>query len=610
MTDPLGLSFGVANLVAARTGSAPVTRSSVLTLFNQRAPQVGTPEENPNVAGPGLALSGFVERVADPEPLTAADGSAHSGAAITAGALDAMAGTVGYGAPVAVAVPAHWGTRQVGALREALRGHPDLAPGAVQPAFIGDATAALAALYAKPGFPTDGIVVLCDFGASGSSVTLTDAASNFRQIAATQRYTDFSGNQLDQMILRHLAVQARDADAAADADGTAPLAPLSRRLAQCRSAKEQLSAATVAVIPAELPGIGEDVRLTRAEFEDLICHPLQRFIASVEEVLQRNQIPQGRLAAIATVGGGASIPLITSRLSERLQVPIVTTAQPRLNAAIGAAVLAQMRSSAVGPPPQGAVGNAAVGTAAAATEGEAAALAPTEVVPSAWAVGASHAAAGEAAVDGDQSATYRALAWSQEAAAGDPAIPGVDYGDAGAGVIADTEQPDAHSDDASQRTHWYGRSSVLISVTGAAAVALVIAAVLAVKFGAAKSKPVNNTRVITPPVESSQLVPVPPPASNTASITVSNTPTVTASSTIESTESVTTPPATTVATTQPPVTATHPATTYPTTPAYPTTTNPANPYSTTPYPPANKSLAPAPPPTTTTLVPVRPPLNP
>ncbi|WP_099184780.1 Hsp70 family protein [Mycobacterium kansasii] len=599
MTDPLGLSVGVANLVAARTGSAPVTRSSVLTLFNQRAPEVGTPEENPNAVGPGLALSGFVERVGDPEPLIAADGSAHSGAAIAAGALDAMAGTVGYGAPVAIAVPAHWGERQVGALREALRGHPDLAPGAVQPAFLGDAAAALAALYAKPGFPTDGIVVLCDFGASGSSVTLTDAASNFRQIATTQRYTDFSGNQLDQMILRHLAVEARDADA--DADGTAPLAPLSRRLAQCRSAKEQLSAATVAVIPAELPGIGEDVRLTRAEFEDLISDPLQRFISCVEEVLQRNQIPQGRLAAIAIVGGGASIPLITSRLSERLQVPIVTTAQPRLNAAIGAAVLAQMRSSAVGAPPQGVVGNAATGMAAAATEGEAAALAPTEVVPSGWAVGASRAAAGQASVDDDQSATYRALAWSQEAAAGDPAIPGVDYGDAGAGVTADTERPDAHCEDASQRTHWYGRSSVLISVTGAAAVALVIAAVLAVKFGAAESKPVNNTRVITPPVESSQLVPVPPPASNT--------PTV-ASSTVESTEPVTTSPATTVATTQPPVTTTRPATTYPTNPAYPTTTNPANPYSTTPYPPASKSLAPAPPPRTTTLVPVRPPLNP
>ncbi|GFP46828.1 Chaperone protein HscA [Mycobacterium kansasii] len=595
MTEPLGLSVGVANLVAARTGSAPVTRSSVLTLFNQRAPEVGTPEENPNAAGPGLALSGFVERVADNEPLIAADGSAHSGAAIAAGALDAIAGTVGYGAPVAIAVPAHWGERQVGALREALRGHPDLAPGAVQPALIGDAAAALAALYAKPGFPTDGIVVLCDFGASGSSVTLTDAASNFRQIAPTQRYTDFTGNQLDQMILRHLAV------AAGDADGTAPLAPLSRRLAQCRSAKEQLSAATVAVIPAELPGIGEDVRLTRAEFEDLISGPLQLFISCVEEVLQRNQIPQGRLAAIATVGGGASIPLITSRLSERLQVPIVTTAQPRLNAAIGAAVLAQMRSSAVGPPPQGAVGYAAVGTAAAETEGDAAALAPTEVVPSAWAVGASRAAAGEASVDGDQSATYRALAWSQEAAAGDPAVPGVDYGDAGAGVTADTERPDAHSDDASQRTHWYGRSSVLISVTGAAAVALVIAAVLAVKFGAAKSKPVNNTRVITPPVESSQLVPAPPPASNTGSVTPS---------TIESTESVTTPPATTVATTQPPVPTTHLATTYPTPPAYPTTTNPANTYSTTPYPPASKSLAPVPPPMTTTLVPVRPPLNP
>ncbi|VBA55826.1 Hsp70 family protein [Mycobacterium attenuatum] len=641
MTDPLGLSIGVANLVAARTGSAPVTRSCALTLFSDRAPEVGTPEENANVGGSGLTLSGFVERVGDADPLTAADGSTHSGEALTAVALDAMAGTVGYGAPVAIAVPGHWGEHQVGALREALRGHPALAPGAIPPAFICDATAALAALYAKPGFPNDGIVVLCDFGSSGSSVTLADAASNFRQIAPTLRYPEFSGNQLDQMILRHLAQHTADGR---DADGTAPLVPLSRRLAQCRSAKEQLSAATVAVITAEIPGIGEDIRLTRTGFEDLISQPLQQFVSCVEEVLQRNQIPKGRLAAIATVGGGASIPLITNRLSERLQVPVVTTAQPRLNAAIGAAVLAQMRSSAAGTPAVGAVvGDATVGTgpeAAAATEGVSAAVAPTEVVPSAWAVGARRTAAGEAAVDGDQSATYRALAWSQEAV-GDLPIPAPHPGQAGhadqyaadqyaadhyaadqhaadqyaadsAGQAVGAEHPPVHSDATAQRTHWYGRSTVLIGVTGAAAVALVIAAVLAVKFGAAHSKPVNHTRMVTPPVESSRLEPAPPPPSTTVAVTPSNT---------EPTESVT-PPATTVATTQQPATTypttrpspnptTYPTTGYPTTPSYPTTTPyPANPNATPPNPSVGKSAAPTPPPITTTLVPVRPTVNP
>jgi hypothetical protein len=74
MSDSLGLSIGMTNLVAARIGHPPVMRRSVLTLFNDRAPEVGIPSEfqaNPNLNQPGLVLGGFVERVGDPVPLVA-----------------------------------------------------------------------------------------------------------------------------------------------------------------------------------------------------------------------------------------------------------------------------------------------------------------------------------------------------------------------------------------------------------------------------------------------------------------------------------------------------------------------------------------------------------
>ena len=90
-------------------------------------------------------------------------------------------------------------------LRDALFTQPDLTPpGAVAPVTIPDATAALAALHSKPGFPKDGVVALCDFGAGGTSVTLTDAASNLQQIGPTVRYAEFSGDGIDQLILRNL----------------------------------------------------------------------------------------------------------------------------------------------------------------------------------------------------------------------------------------------------------------------------------------------------------------------------------------------------------------------------------------------------------------------
>ena len=74
---------------------------------------------------------------------------------------------------------------------------------------ISDATAALAALRARPGFPTNGVVALCDFGAGGTSVTLTNAGSNFQQVGASVRYADFSGDEIDQLISNHLRATPR-----------------------------------------------------------------------------------------------------------------------------------------------------------------------------------------------------------------------------------------------------------------------------------------------------------------------------------------------------------------------------------------------------------------
>ena len=52
------------------------------------------------------------------------------------------------------------------------------------------------------------------------------------------------------------------------------------------------------------------------------------------------------VAAVVTVGGGASIPLMTQRLSEHSRAPVVTTPQPALDAAVGAALIAAYGSAA------------------------------------------------------------------------------------------------------------------------------------------------------------------------------------------------------------------------------------------------------------------------
>ena len=390
MSDSLGLSIGMTNLVAARVGRPPVMRRSVLTLFTGRAPEVGVPGENPNLNQPGLVLSGFVERVGDPVPLIAADGSPHRGERLLVEALDAMAHTVGDGAPITIAVPAHWGPGVIGSLRGALRNNPNLAPNGVPATLIPDSVAALTALEVAPGLPAHGVVALCDFGGSGTSITLADAGSNFDTIGETVRFAEFSGDHIDQAVLNHLVAGIAEANNA-DPAGTAAVGALTRLRDEGRQAKERLSAETVTVVPAELPGFSSDIRLTRTELENLIEGPLTGLLDTLDETLARNNIPAASIAAVATVGGCAAIPLITQRLSERLRVPVVTTPQSQLNVAAGAALLADRGPSADAP----------TGMASAAD-------APTGMAAAGWAAGAAGLAAGESASDGAASATFRA----------------------------------------------------------------------------------------------------------------------------------------------------------------------------------------------------------
>ena len=220
MTESLGLSIGVANLVAARAGAAAVSRKSVLTMFDHRAGEVGLPEENPNLNEPGLVMRGFVERVGDGSPLVAADGTKYLGEALTVEALEAMARTVGYGTPITIAIPAYWSERQSAALRDEFFAQPALAPNGVPPLLISDATAALTAVRTRPDFPTNGVVALCDFGAGGTSVTLSKAGSNFQQVGSSVRYPDFSGDEIDQLIANHLRASASGTDTSTDMAGT------------------------------------------------------------------------------------------------------------------------------------------------------------------------------------------------------------------------------------------------------------------------------------------------------------------------------------------------------------------------------------------------------
>ena len=157
---------------------------------------------------------------------------------------------------------------------------------------VSDATAALTALRDDPGVPTSGLIALCDFGGSGTSITLVDAANGSQPIGPTVRHTELSGDLIDKAVLTQVLDGLSDAGRV-DVTGTSAIGPLSRLRAQCRAAKERLSTTAATSLVADLPGHRGEVRLTRNELDDAIRQPLTEFAGALQETLDRNGARSG-----------------------------------------------------------------------------------------------------------------------------------------------------------------------------------------------------------------------------------------------------------------------------------------------------------------------------
>lgn len=333
----LGLSIGATNLAAATSGNA-ITRKPVLTLYPDRPAEIGIPAENPRLQGPGVVLTGFVNRVGDPRGVVAPDGSVHRSEVLLADGLRALAYAATGGRPlpddIAVTYPAHWESPTVEALGAALSEIPEWSGRARPILLIPDAAATLLAVRATPGIPARGTVAVCDFGGSGTSITLMDADGDYRALAPTVRHRDLSGDLIDQALLG--VVVANMPTTGAFPTGTAAIGSLSRLRSGCRIAKEQLSSSTTTVLTNGLTGARGELRIARHELDDAIRPALTGFVARLDDTLARNEIRD--LVAVVSSGGGANLPAVTTTLARHFRVPVATTPRPQLTAAVGAAL--------------------------------------------------------------------------------------------------------------------------------------------------------------------------------------------------------------------------------------------------------------------------------
>jgi hypothetical protein len=530
----LGLSVGATNL-AAVTAERAVTRKPVLTLFRQRPPEVGVPSENPMLNEPGLVISDFVDRVGDPDDIVVADGTTHRSETLVADALRALsyAVTDGRALPDAVAVthPAHWGPTAVDSVRVALGRVSEWSRGPLT--LLPDSVAALMALQANPGVPNRGIIAVCDFGGTGTTVALLDAADGYQAVGPAVRYREFSGDLIDQALLTHVVADLSSAGSF-DTSATSAIGSLTRLRGACRHAKEELSSTIAITLTADVPGYRGDIRVTRDELDDAIRQPLDRFITVVHEILQRNGIRAEDLTAIALVGGGASIPTVTTTLSEQLGAPIITAPRPQLTAATGAALRA-----ARGPADsETALAPTAAGTVADATTRS---EIPVEPRPA------------------------PALAWSEEADDDSgivPIRPG-EYPEQSstAGLAAPRPQASLDRDSHPVATRqvaeaWYRRPVVVMVATALAVLAVGAGIMITLRHtsgnapttpspGVSTAPGTDNQAPATSPPSSTELDTGTPPSTTSAAPTTTTTTTTAAPTTTSSAAPTTTEPPTT-----------------------------------------------------------------
>ncbi|MGH4006654.1 MAG: Hsp70 family protein, partial [Pseudonocardiaceae bacterium] len=114
--------------------------------------------------------------------------------------------------------------------------------------------------------------------------------------------------------------------------------------------KEALSADTEVTIPVLAPGIQSQVRLVRAEFEDLIRPQVAETVDALRRALQSADVGPEDLDVVLLVGGSSRVPLVAQLVSAELGRPVAVDADPTAAIALGAALSALPTATAESDP--------------------------------------------------------------------------------------------------------------------------------------------------------------------------------------------------------------------------------------------------------------------
>jgi molecular chaperone DnaK len=325
-------------------GSGSVVVPSVVDPSEPGRLVVGQAAQQRAVTDPDRVVRAFTGRIGDEVPMVIG-GQAYTAAQLTAmlarWVVDQVAAQQGAPADAIVMThPASWGDYKRAVLAEALT-----AEGLAQVRLCPDPDAAAAAAgYAGPGRT----LAVYDLGGTTFDATVIRATGTGQctVLGTPQHLLQLGGADFDDAVFGHL-LAAVPALAELDADDPATLAATAALRRQCTQATQALSADTEVTIPVTAPGIQTQVRLHRAEFDDMIRPQLSETLQALRRALHTAQLDPHQLDAVLLVGGSCRIPLVAQLVSADLDQPVNIDADPTTTIARGAAILARGATLAI-----------------------------------------------------------------------------------------------------------------------------------------------------------------------------------------------------------------------------------------------------------------------
>ena len=303
---------------------------------------------------PGRVAREFKRRFGDPTPIFLG-GTPYSAEALTARMLTWVVQKVaevegGTPSQIAVTHPANWGPYKQDLLRQALR----LAE--VDAITLTEPEAAAIAYAANERVDSGAVVAVYDLGGGTfDAAVLRKSDVGFTILGQPEGIERLGGIDFDEAVVQHVRSALGGALDRVDPDDDQAMAALARVRTECVEAKEALSTDTETSIPVLLPGLQTEVRLTRAEFEQMIRPTLTESVSALRRALSAAAVEPSEVTAVLLVGGSSRIPLVAELVSDALGRPIAVDAHPKHAIALGAAHAAMPVESPSGVPEPAAV---------------------------------------------------------------------------------------------------------------------------------------------------------------------------------------------------------------------------------------------------------------